>query len=152
MLYRVARRLTGNATEAEDLVGQALLNASAGWAAFDGAHPRSWLIRILTNCHYRVHRSRAKDPVFLLREGESSAAEPWNAIDWGLCGPALLREIDRLPEEYRLAVVLCDVEEMSYEEAALAMDVARGTAKSRLFRGRRILKGRLASMLEEEKG
>lgn len=76
------------------------------------------------------------------------ADESWSAIDWGLCGPRLLAEVDRLPTEYRLAVVLCDIEQLSYEEAAEAMDVAIGTAKSRLFRGRRMLRTRLAGMME----
>jgi RNA polymerase sigma-70 factor (ECF subfamily) len=77
--------------------------------------------------------------------------EPWNAIDWNLCGPLLLAEVDRLPPEYRLAVILFDIEELSYEEAAFAMEVSVGTAKSRVHRGRRILRARLAGMMDEIK-
>ena len=61
----------------------------------------------------------------------------------------LLGEIDRLPSEYRLAVVLCDIEDLSNDEAAAAMGVSVGTAKSRLFRGRRILRARLSSLMDE---
>lgn len=151
MLYRIARRLTVDPVEAEDLVGQALLNAASAWKGFDGAYPRSWLIRILTNCHYRVLRDRGSRPVTLDVDPDELAHEPWAAIDWALCGPNLLAEVDRLPTEYRLAVVLCDVEGLSYEEAAAAMETAVGTAKSRLFRGRRLLRTRLAGMMEETK-
>ena len=150
MLYRVARRLASNPTEAEDLVGQTFLNASKAWPSFDGEHPRSWLIRILTNCHYRTLRDRSSRVVAIDLDPDLLADEPWAAIDWGLCGPRLLEEVDRLPTEYRLAVVLCDVEEMPYEEAAQIMGVALGTAKSRVFRGRRILRARLAGLVGEE--
>lgn len=146
----MARRLTPNAAEAEDLVGQALLNASVGWSGFDGVYARSWLIRILTNCHLRVLRDRGRRPQSVELDPERVPEEPWAAIDWQLCGPTLLAEVDRLPEEYRLAVVLCDIEELTYEEAAAAMEVAVGTAKSRVFRGRRMLRARLAGLVGEE--
>lgn len=108
------------------------------------------MIRILTNGYLRTLRDRSNRPVGVDLDPDDLADEPWAAIDWGLCGPQLLAEVDRLPEEYRLAVVLCDIEELSYEEAAAAMEVALGTAKSRLYRGRRILRARLAGLVEEE--
>ena len=152
MLYRVARRLAANPSEAEDLVGQTLLNAASAWSRFDGAYPRGWLIRILTNCHLRVLRERNSRPVPTGIDPDRVVSEPWNAIDWGLCGAGLLEHVDRLPEEFRLAVYLCDVEGLSYDEAATGMDVPVGTLKSRLLRGRRELRRRLASMEKEIKG
>jgi RNA polymerase sigma-70 factor (ECF subfamily) len=149
VLYRVARRLTPNAAEAEDLVGQALAKAAGAWSGFSGEYPRSWLIRILTNCHFGVLRSRKTKPADTSLDPDLVADEPWSAIDWGLVGPNLMEEVDRLPPEYRLAVVLCDVEEMSYDEAAAAMEVSVGTAKSRVFRGRRLLRARLAGFYSE---
>jgi RNA polymerase sigma-70 factor (ECF subfamily) len=150
VLYRVARRLTRNDAEAEDLVSQTLLLAVRAWDSFDGRHLRSWLVRILRN-EFTALRRR------VLRKGEvalDDIVEPgdegfWREINWRMVGDRLVVELDRLPEEYRMAVTLCDVEEMSYEEAAAAMDVPVGTVRSRLFRGRRILRARLVSMVED---
>jgi RNA polymerase sigma-70 factor (ECF subfamily) len=147
----VARRLTSDPTEAEDLIGQALMRASSAWSGFNGEYPRSWLIRILTNCHLGLLRRRAVRPLSVDLDPELLAEEPWHAIDWALCGPHLLSEVDRLPSEYRLAVILFDIEELSCEETAAAMGVSVGTAKSRLFRGRRILRTRLAKLMDDMK-
>ncbi len=150
-LYRVARRLTLNGPEAEDLVGQTLLNAAKAWSKFDGQYPRSWLLKILKNEHLGSLRKSAARPV-TVSIGDRDAYDdgPWNAVDWQIVGSNIIEELDRLPEEYRLAVALCDVEEMSYEEAALAMSIPVGTVRSRLFRGRRILRNRLASLVDDK--
>lgn len=147
-LYRVAKRLTLNPTEAEDLVGQALLNASKGWGNFNGGYARSWFLRILRNCHLNNLRVQASRPKIAETDVDLQTEEPWGAIDWGLVGPRLMDELDHLPDEYRFAVALCDIEEMSYDEAAIVMDVPVGTAKSRVHRGRRILRSRLAGFDE----
>jgi len=150
VLYRVARRLTLSDTDAEDLVGQALLLAARGWNSFDGAHPRSWLIRILKNEHLGMVRKKAGRTIEALEEVPEPLEEGfWEEISWRAVGSDILRELDRLPEEYRIAVALCDVEEMSYEEAATAMEVPVGTVRSRLFRGRRMLRARLVHALDD---
>ena len=119
VLYRVARRLVGDPTEAEDLVGLTLMKASGAWTGFDGRHPRSWLIRILRNCAAANRRTRAARPVAAPEvDVETMTEEPWTALDWGLVGEALLAELDRLPEEMRLAVALSDIEGMAYDEVA----------------------------------
>ena len=145
----MARRLTLDPTDAEDLVATTLLSAARAWEGFDGAYPRSWLLRILRNGFLQARRSGKVETV----EGDPDLVgeEPWGAIDWGLVGPHLVAHLDRLPEEYRLAVVLCDIEEMPYEEAAAAMEVAVGTVRSRLFRGRRLLRTSLERFMENER-
>ena len=145
-LYRVARRLTLDPTDAEDLVATTLLSAARAWEAFDGAYPRSWLLRILRNGFLQTKRAGQVETVE--RDPDLVGEEPWGAIDWGLVGPHLVTHLDRLPEEYRLAVALCDIEELSYDEAAAAMEVAVGTVRSRLFRGRRLLRTSLDGFLE----
>lgn len=151
MLYRVARRMALNDADAEDLVGQSLLLAAKAWGKFDGRHPRSWLIRIMRNEHTGRIRQRASHPETGLEEvAELSEDGFWEEVSWRAVGTDILRELDRLPEEYRLAVSLCDVEEMSYEQAAEAMEVAVGTVRSRLFRGRRMLRSRLVHAIGEE--
>ena len=145
VLYRVARRLARNDADAEDLVGTTLLLAARAYPAFDGRHPRAWTIQILRNEFYGLTRKRANRPETAL----DAVAEPsddgfWREIEWRAVGDDLMRALDALPEEYRLAVALCDVETMPYEEAARAMGVPVGTVRSRLFRGRRLLRARLA--------
>jgi len=153
VLYRVARRMTLNDSDAEDLVGQALLRAVKAWNGFDGRHPRSWLIRIVKNEHLMRIRHRATRPEVAMEEvSEPSEDGFWEEMSWRAVGADILRELDRLPEEYRMAVALCDVEELSYEEAAEAMDVPVGTVRSRLYRGRRMLRAALVRSIggEEE--
>ena len=145
LLYRVARRLAMNATEAEDLVSQTLLSAAKAWENFDGRHPRSWLVTILKNEHLKTIRSRASRPktVAIDDGGELSEPSPADHIDQRAFVDDILRELDTLPEDFRMAVALCDVEQMSYEDAAQALGVPIGTVRSRLFRGRRALREKL---------
>jgi RNA polymerase sigma-70 factor, ECF subfamily len=148
VLYRVAKRLVRSEADAEDLVGQCLLLAAKAWDQFDGRHPRSWLIRILKNEHLGRIRSRANKQETAIDDiAEPSEEGFWEEISWRAVGQDIMTELDKIPEEYRMAVVLCDIEEMSYEDAAIAMDCAVGTVRSRLFRGRRILRSRLAKAL-----
>ncbi|SRR5581483_2105575 len=151
VLYRVARRLTGDAHQAEDLVAQALLDAAKGWHSFDGAHPRSWLIRILRNRYLRHAQREASKPRHVqLNEAAAMQKDIWEDLDWQMIGPKILDALDELPEEYRTAVSLCDVEQMSYEDASLAMQVPIGTVRSRVFRGRRLLREKLAWVVNED--
>jgi len=151
VLYRVARRLTLDPSRAEDLVSQTLLDAARAWDAFDGRFPRSWLIKILQNNFRRDLRRAASQPETVSLETPVEATcEIWHELNWRAIGSRLMEELDKLPEEYRLAVTLCDVEELSYEEAADAMGVPKGTVRSRLFRGRRMLRNKLASFVDME--
>jgi RNA polymerase sigma-70 factor (ECF subfamily) len=144
VLYRVARRITLNAEAAEDLVGQTLLNAAAGWYRFDGGYVRSWLIQIMRNAHRKEAGKLAARMVTVpLDEADPSPETIWQELDNRMLSSRIIAELDRLPEEFRLAVTLCDMEELSYEQAAQAMEVPIGTVRSRLFRGRRMLRDRL---------
>lgn len=144
LLYRVARRMSSNADEAEDLVQQTLIKAYRGWGRFDGSYLRSWLMRIMRNEMAYAKRREASgiQTAELLDDGISEDGL-WDSVAWRDQAQKILNELDRLPEEYRMAVVLCDVEELSYEEAARAMDVPIGTVRSRVSRGRAIIRTRL---------
>jgi RNA polymerase sigma-70 factor, ECF subfamily len=149
LLYRISRRLTRKESDAEDLVSQTLFLAARAWGSFDGRYPRSWFIRIMKNEHLRTIRSsRSEAPTVALEEAPEIAASSseWHDLDARLIGDSVIEELDKLPEEYRLAVSLCDSEGLSYQEAADALEVPVGTVRSRLFRGRRILRERLAWM------
>lgn len=149
LLYRVALRLTRNPAEAEDLVGQTLYLAARAWAVFDGAHPRSWLLRILRNEHLGSLRKN-QNTTSLDETSEPSTEGYWQEIDWSLVGEQILKVLDMLPEDYRLAVTLCDVEELTREEAAEALEIPIGTINSRLHRGRAMLRAKLATLLPDQ--
>lgn len=151
VLYRVARRLTLDASRAEDLVGQTLLNAAQAWDSFDGQHARSWLITILRNNFRReLRRASSRVETVAIEDSPEPACEIWHDLNWRAIGSRLVEELDKLPEEYRMTVTLCDMEELTYKEAALAIGIPTGTVRSRLFRGRRMLRCRLATFMELE--
>jgi RNA polymerase sigma-70 factor (ECF subfamily) len=144
ILFRVARLLVRRAEDAEDLVGQTLFLAAKAWDKFDGTYPRSWMIQILRNEHFaNLRRKGGRHDVPLDEVCEPSDEGFWEEIEWKLVGDLILDELAELPDEYRMAVALCDVEAMSYEEAAYAMQVPLGTVRSRLYRGRNLLRARL---------
>lgn len=150
-LYRVAQRLTGKAADAEDLVGQTLLAAAKAWNNFDGRHPKAWLIAILRNERNRSIRTASSRP----QTADIEAAEladgdgGWKDVDLKIIGDHILATLDKIPEEYRLAVALCDVEQLTYEEAAEVLGVPAGTIRSRLHRGRHALRNRLSHLALE---
>lgn len=147
-LYRVARRMVRSPEEAEDLVQQCLVKAFRAWDRFDGSHLRSWLIRILRNECASRHRSLAAQSQETELEETSAIEGPfWDEVTWRIDAEHVMRELDRLPDEYRTTLQLCDVEQFSYEEAAQAMAIPIGTVRSRLFRARAILRQRLAGVV-----
>ncbi len=148
VLYRVARRLTKNEDEAADLVQQAILKAFGAWKRFDGNHLRSWLIKILRNENLmRIRSNRAVEHAEL---NEDTAVDDslWEELSWRDQANRLMVELDELSEEFKMAIVLCDIEQLSYEEAAVVMDIPVGTVRSRLSRGRAQLRLRLAEVSE----
>lgn len=154
VLYRVARRMGCNNEEAEDVVQSTIIKAYKAWEKFDGRHLRSWLIRILRNERLMALRSR-EDQHASIDEAENYEIpeEPfWEDLSWKLQAEKIIEELQNLPDIYRMAVHLCDVEELTYEEAAEAMDVPVGTVRSRLFRARAMLRQRLAHCIEVPTG
>jgi RNA polymerase sigma-70 factor (ECF subfamily) len=150
-LYRVALRLTGQQVDAEDLVQETFLKAFRNRDQLrDPDKARAWLFSILRSCHLDGLRKKGKEPhVHGLTEADAVTDPP---ADWELASDPLDRiteaEVHRalltLPEEYRLAVLMCDVEEMRYDEIARVMGSPVGTVRSRIARGRRLLRQALA--------
>ena len=156
-MLAVASRLMRNSTEAEDLVQDSVLKAIRARQHFEsGTNLRAWLLKILTNTfinRYRrggLERSVLEGPdadpladgwvsastMESLRDPESQALRPILEAEIG-------KALDELPTEFRLAVVLSDVEDLSYKEISDVMGCPIGTVMSRLYRGRRMLKARL---------
>jgi len=156
-LLAVATRMTRNSAEAEDLVQDTLVKAMRAREQFEaGTNMRAWLLRILTNTFINKYRRGGLERAVLEGPDADPLADGWISASTMAAmrdpesvalRPVLEREIrvalDELPEEFRLAVVLADVEELSYREIADIMGCPIGTVMSRLHRGRRLLKHRL---------
>lgn len=142
MLYRVAYRFSGNPSVAEDLVSQTLLGAAKGWKRFDGAHPRSWLIKILRNEYLGWLKEQRRQPTSLdaLEEsGEVPDKGPTSPIE----SMDVLKAVDNLDEPDRSIVIMSDLEEMSSQEIGEALNMRPGAVRLRLFRARHALRRKL---------
>jgi RNA polymerase sigma-70 factor (ECF subfamily) len=144
---RVARSLTGNQADAEDLVQDTLLRAYKALDRFDGRYPRAWLLTILRNTH--LNRVRKKQPVLFRDDDESAEAlASIPADDPGPEQEVLDATIDHriaaafrsLSPKFRDVVQLVDIDGLSYREAAQMLDIKLGTVMSRLHRARAKMK------------
>ncbi len=154
VLYRVAKRMGCTNEEAEDVVQMTIVKAFRAWNKFDGQHLRSWLIRILRN--ERLMTLRFKDQFHSsLDESEQFEIpdEPfWEDLSFKIQAESVLKELEKLPDIYKMTIHLCDVEELTYEEAAESMDIPVGTVRSRLFRARAMLRENLAPYIDLQPG
>jgi RNA polymerase sigma-70 factor, ECF subfamily len=156
-LYGAALRMTRDRSDAEDLLQETYLKAFRAYGRFEeGTNLRAWLFRILTNTYISTYRARQRAPQLsdvddvedlylykrLTATGLSRSAE--DAALERLTAPEVLAALDELPEQFRLAVLLSDVEQFSYKEIADIMDVPIGTVMSRIHRGRKALQKALA--------
>lgn len=154
-LYSAAMRMTRNPADAEDLVQDAYLRAYRGFGGFqEGTNLKAWLYRILTNAFINKYRAKQRRPVetdleevedlYLYhrvrdaeRTGLGRSAE--DELMDSITDDAVKAAVESLPEVYRMAVLLADVEGFSYREIAEILDVPVGTVMSRLHRGRKAL-------------
>ncbi|GAB3488443.1 RNA polymerase sigma factor [Amycolatopsis cihanbeyliensis] len=152
VLYRVARTLTAQPADAEDLVQETLLRAYRAVDRFDGEHPRAWLLTILRNAEHNRHRRRRPqlllDPEQAMEraaEHEDGAADPAHVIVDLRFTTEVSAAFDALPEKYREVVAMVDVDGLGYAEAAAALGVPIGTVMSRLHRGRKQIRRQLTA-------
>jgi RNA polymerase sigma-70 factor (ECF subfamily) len=148
-LFGMAYRLTGNAHDAEDLVQETMLRA---YRAFDrfrpGTNARAWLFTILHRLRTDLlrHRGRRPETVELVDDGPPVAPAHEAALTSG--HEEITRALEGLPEVFRAAVVLRDIEEFTYAEIAEVLGVPVGTVMSRIHRGRALLRQALAGRVE----
>ncbi len=164
-LYGAAYRLTRNPRDAEDLVQDAMLRAYRFWDSFQkNSNCKAWLFRILTNTfinHYQK-RKRARAVLnaavaeqsvtdgVLIHERARSQRNPEGILLDRTLSDDVAKALESLPADFRVAVVLCDVEGFSYKEIAEIMECPVGTVMSRLYRGRRLLKKALYDFAVEQ--
>jgi RNA polymerase sigma-70 factor (ECF subfamily) len=146
-LYGTAYRMTRNTADAEDLVQETLYRAFRGFHRFrPGTNLRGWLHTILHHVRTDALRQAGRRPRTEELAGEGPAVPaPQDALASG--GETLERALGRVPEVYRVAVLLRDVEELSYSEIAAALRVPPGTVMSRIHRGRALLRAALAESM-----
>src|SRR6201996_4464975 len=156
-VYRVARRMVGSREEAEDLVQQTYERAFRSWRSYTpGTNLRAWLLRILTNLNIdrgrRVQRTPDLQPLeegdyYLYNRLESTMPDEnpdEERVIERLSQDSIVEALAEIPHDFRDVVVLVDIGEFSYAEAAQILDIPVGTVMSRLHRGRRQLKSKLA--------
>jgi RNA polymerase sigma-70 factor (ECF subfamily) len=161
-VYRFARSMTHDEADADDLVQETYLRAYRAWHTFEkGSDCRRWLFTICRNVFLRTREREARqvdtggddavlETLAAVREVSSLAGGNADAIFSRLdLVPAIRHALDDLPEVFRSAVVLVDVEGQSYDEAAVVLGVPIGTVRSRLFRGRRILQRSLLQFAKD---
>ena len=164
-LYAAAVRMTRNPADAEDLVQETFVRAYRGFGSFqDGTNLRAWLYRILTNTFINTYRAAQRRPeqselddveeLYLYRRigGLEAASLGRSAEDelMDLFTDSQVQDaVDALPDQFRLAVLLADVDGFSYKEIAEILDVPIGTVMSRLHRGRKALQKSLHSFALE---
>jgi RNA polymerase sigma-70 factor, ECF subfamily len=164
-LYAMALRLAKNERDAEDLVQDTMVKAFRFFHRFEeGTNAKAWLFKVLVNLFYNSRRKAKKDQR-LLQAAETGAGiggEPYlsEATVAGLNSEAILLDqlvvdklraaVEELPEEFQMAVILCDLQDFSYKEIAEILDCPVGTVMSRLYRGRRLLQKKLHDYAVEQ--
>jgi len=148
-LYTVAYRLTGNAADAEDLAQEVLLRVRRGLLTYRPGSMEGWLSRITTNAFLDDVRRKRRRPAVVMAEPPDALLPAEPAADEALAAITLPDRVQaaiaRLPEDFRVAVVLCDVVGESYEQIAESLGVPIGTVRSRIHRGRALLRDALSA-------
>lgn len=161
-VYRVARHLAGSREEADDLVQETYARAFRSWRSFQpGTNLRAWLLRILTNLNIDRGRKQQRTPQMqaleandyylydrLAENGDGVPDE--ERVDERLSQDDIVAALSAVPHDFRDVIVLVDIGDFSYADAAQILDIPVGTVMSRLHRGRRILKRELAETAVEE--
>ncbi len=157
-LYGGALRMTRNPADAEDLIQETMLRAYRSFDRFEaGTNLKAWLFRIMTNAYINTYRKKQREPQKVSQDEVEDfdlyqelkdhdpqfSVTPETIVLDSLVDSDITDAIDDLPEQFRLAVVLSDVEGFTYAEMAEIMDVPMGTVMSRLHRGRKALQKRL---------
>jgi len=154
-LYNFGLRLTSDPNDAEDLVQDTIVKAYRFFSSYEkGTNAKAWLFRILKNSYINNYRKKSKKPQEVdydevasfyetIRADRTESSDLEDKMFRELIDDDLTRALEKIPEDFRTVVLLCDVEDFTYEEIANMLDVPIGTIRSRLHRGRNLLKAQL---------
>lgn len=154
-LYNFALRLTSDPNDAEDLVQDTIVKAYRFFSSYEkGTNAKAWLFRILKNSYINNYRKKSKQPNQVdydevatfyetIRAERTDTSDLEDRMFRDLIDDDISNALEELPEDFRTVVLLCDVEGFTYEEIANMLDVPIGTIRSRLHRGRNLLKAQL---------
>lgn len=159
-LYRTALFMTKNEQEAKDLIQETFFKAYRFFDKFEpGTNLKAWLFKILQNNYINIYRKKSKES-FLVEFNEldifhpslvQEEADPEESLFRKLSSEHIKQAIEDLPEDWRLPLILADIEGFSYEEIAEVMKSPVGTVMSRLYRGRNLLRKKLFNYFKETK-
>jgi RNA polymerase sigma-70 factor (ECF subfamily) len=154
-LYNFGLRLTSDPNDAEDLVQDTIVKAYRFFDSYEkGTNAKAWLFRILKNSYINNYRKKSKKPQEVdydevasfyesIRAERTETSDMEDKMFRELIDDDISNALDEIPEDFRTVVLLCDVEDFTYEEIANMLDVPIGTIRSRLHRGRNLLKAQL---------
>lgn len=160
-LYRFAFKLTGNEDDANDLVQDTFLKAYRFISSYEkGSNAKAWLFRILKNSFINNYRKASKQPNQVDYEeaetylntglsARTSSIDGRDKLFGGMIGDEVTRSLNALPVDFRTVIILCDIEEFTYEEIAKIVDIPIGTVRSRLHRARKMLREMLTEYAME---
>ncbi len=154
-MYNFALRLTSDPSDAEDLVQDTIVKAFRFFSSYEkGTNAKAWLFRILKNSYINNYRKKSKKPNQVdydevstfyetIRAERTDTSDLEDKMFRDLIDDDISQALEELPEDFRTVVLLCDIEDFTYEEIANMLDVPIGTIRSRLHRGRNLLKAQL---------
>jgi len=160
-LYNFGLRLTSDPNDAEDLVQDTIVKAYRFFSSYEkGTNAKAWLFRILKNSYINNYRRKSKKPQQVdydevatfyetIRAERTDTSDLEDTMYRELIDDDITNALDQIPEDFRTVVLLCDVEDFTYEEIANMLDVPIGTIRSRLHRGRNLLKAQLLEYAED---
>lgn len=160
-MYNFALRLTSDPSDAEDLVQDTIVKAFRFFSSYEkGTNAKAWLFRILKNSYINNYRKQSKQPNQVdydevstfyetIRAERTDTSDLEDKMFRDLIDDDISKALDELPEDFRTVVLLCDIEDFTYEEIANMLDVPIGTIRSRLHRGRNLLKAQLEEYAEK---
>ncbi|MCH8567770.1 MAG: sigma-70 family RNA polymerase sigma factor [Balneolales bacterium] len=161
-IYNFALRLTTDPNDAEDLVQDTIVKAFRFFNSYEkGTNAKAWLFRILKNSYINNYRKKSKQPHQVdyseisqyyesIRSEQSETTDLEDLMFREMLDDDVTSALTELPEDFRTVVLLCDVEGFTYEEIANMLDVPIGTIRSRLHRGRNLLRARLLDYAEKK--
>jgi RNA polymerase sigma-70 factor (ECF subfamily) len=149
-IFRMATRVVRDRSRAEDITQEVFLQAWKSFHRFEpGTNCRAWLYKILFHCVDHQRRKWFRFPLLMEPEELAGVSEPYREpVSERITDQDILGALDRVPADYRAGVLLVDVEEFAYKEAAQILEVPIGTVMSRLSRGRKLLRDQLASVAQ----